>query len=143
MQAICFDLSAVTNVYVNNGERAYEQSSLALKLGRFSQYIYCIHTTHTMACFMSGRNEEAARYGFLATEMKPTFTANLRYLIAALVRLDDMDRALTVFESLLRLEPDVLFLPFENKNYPVVGVSRNSVTDCLSLVARQYNQRHT
>jgi tetratricopeptide (TPR) repeat protein len=142
MQAICYDLAAVTNVYVNNAELAYEQSSLALKLGQFSQYNYCTYTTHTMSCFMSGRSDEAIQYGYRGIEMKPTFTANLRYLIAALVRIDDMARALEVFEMLVKIEPDVILIPFENESYPIAGISRDSVTDCLALVARHHLSMH-
>ena len=68
MQAICFDLAAVTNVYVNNKELAYEQSQLALKLGRFSPYRYCIYTTCSMAAAINHRYQEAAHYGDLATQ---------------------------------------------------------------------------
>lgn len=138
MQAICFDLAAATNVYIDNAEMAYEQSSLALNLGQFSQYIYCIYTTHTMSSFMSGRYDEAVRYGYLANAMKPTFTANLRYLIAALVKMEDMTRALEVFEMLVKVEPDVIMMPFESESYPIAGITRSSVTDCLALVARLY-----
>lgn len=143
MQAICFDLAAVTNVYVDNADLAYEQSSLALKLGKFSQYIYCIHTTHTMSCFMSGRVDEAVRYGYRAIEMKPTFTANLRYLIAALARSGDMTRALEVFEMLVEIEPDVILMPFENEKYPIAGITRDAVAMHLAEVARLYVAHHT
>ena len=34
MQAICFDLAAATNVYIDNAELAHKQSSLALSLGQ-------------------------------------------------------------------------------------------------------------
>ena len=141
MQAICFDLAAVTNVYLDKADLAYEQSSAALKLGQFSQYIYCIYTTHTMSSFMSGRQEEAVRCGYRAIEMKPTFTANLRYLIAALVQMKDMDRALDVFEMLVEIEPDVIMMPFEKESYPIAGITRSAVTDCLAQVARLYLSR--
>ncbi len=143
MQAICFDLAAVTNVYVDKPALAYDQSSLALKLGKFSQYIYCIYTTHTMSSFISGHSDEAVRYGYRAIEMKPTFTANLRYLIAALARSGDLARALEVFEMLVEIEPDVIMMPFKSEKYPLAGITRDTVADYLAEVARLYIARHS
>ena len=119
IQAICFDLAAVTNVYVNNKELAYEQSQLALKLGRFSPYRYCIYTTCAMAAAINERYREAANYGELATQEKPTFTAALRYLTAAQSLAGDAEAARLSFEKLVEIEPDFNVGLLHDENYPV------------------------
>ena len=121
MQAICFDLSAVTNVYVCNKEQAWEQSQLAFKLGRFSPYRYCIDTTCTMAAAINERYDEAIKYGDSATQQKPTFTAALRYLAAAKSLAGDTEGANDSYQKLIHIEPDFSVNSFEDEDYPVAG----------------------
>ena len=121
MQAICFDLSAVTNVYVNNKELAWEQSQLAFKLGRFSPYRYCIDTTCTMAAAINERYDEAIKYGDWATQKKPTFTAALRYLTAAKSLAGDREGANETYKKLIQIEPDFSVDSFQDNDYPIAG----------------------
>ena len=136
MQAICFDLSAVTNVYVNNKEAAYQQSQLALKLGRFSPYRYCIYTTCAMAAAINQRYQEAAHYGDLATQEKPTFTAALRYLTAAQSLAGDIEGAQASYRKLIEIEPDFNLKLLLDENYPVaaVGETGNMLTAGISKI---------
>ncbi len=136
IQAICFDLAAVTNVYVNNKELAYEQSQLALKLGRFSPYRYCIYTTCAMAAAINERYREAANYGELATQEKPTFTAALRYLTAAQSLAGDAEAARLSFEKLVEIEPDFNVGLLHDENYPVapIGETGNMLTAGISRI---------
>ena len=136
MQAICFDLAAVTNVYVNNKELAYEQSQLALKLGRFSPYRYCIYTTCAMAAAINERYGEAAQYGELATQEKPTFTAALRYLTAAQSLAGNTEAAQASYEKLIEIEPDFNVGLLHDENYPVapIGETGNMLTAGISRI---------
>ncbi len=136
VQAICFDLAAVTNVYVNNKELAYEQSQLALRLGRFSPYRYCIYTTCSMASAINQKYQEAARYGELATQEKPTFTAALRYLTAAQSLAGDTEAAAASFEKLIEIEPDFNVDLLHDENYPVapIGETGNLLTAGISKI---------
>jgi len=126
MQAICFDLSAVTNVYINNKELAYQQSQLALKLGRFSPYRYCIDTTCTMASAINKRYEESVRHGERATSKQPTFTAALRFLTAAKSLSGDIEGAEESYRKLTQLEPDFSLSSLQDKNYPVAGTGETA-----------------
>lgn len=126
MQAICFDLSAVTNVYVDNKELAYQQSQLALKLGRFSPYRYCIDTTCTMASAINKRYDESVIHGERATRTHPTFTAALRFLTAAKSLSGDTEGAKESYRKLTQLEPDFSLSSLQDKNYPVAGTGETA-----------------
>ena len=126
MQAICFDLSAVTNVYIDNKELAYQQSQLALKLGRFSPYRYCIDTTCTMASAINKRYDESVMHGERATSKQPTFTAALRFLTAAKSLSGDTEGAEESYRKLTQLEPDFSLRTLQNKNYPVAGTGETT-----------------
>ena len=136
MQAICFDLAAVTNVYVNNQELAYQQSQLALKLGRFSPYRYCIYTTCAMAAAINKRYREAAHFGELATQERPTFTAALRYLTAAQSLAGDTEAAQLSYQKLIEIEPDFNVGLLNDENYPVadIGETGNLLTAGISRI---------
>lgn len=121
MQAICFDLSAVTNVYVDNKELAWEQSQLAYQLGRFSSYRYCIDTTCTMAAVINERYDVAIKHGDWATQKKPTFTAALRYLTAAKSLAGDTEGANESYQKLIKIEPDFSVNSIQDEGYPVAG----------------------
>ncbi|MEM7208915.1 MAG: hypothetical protein AAF434_13920 [Pseudomonadota bacterium] len=126
MQAICFDLSAVTNVYLGAKQLAYDQSQLALKLGRFSPYRYCIETTCAMAAAINKRYDEAILHGDRATEQKPTFTAALRYLTAAKSLAGDKEGAISSYQRLTNLEPDFTVGSITDKNYPIAGTGETA-----------------
>lgn len=91
-----------------------------------------------MAAAINQRYEEAARYGDLATQEKPTFTAALRYLTAAQSLAGDADGARASYRKLLEIEPDFNVGLLHDENYPVapIGETGNLLTAGISRIPR-------
>jgi adenylate cyclase len=98
--------SSGTLAYLGRGAEAVARAEQALRLSPLDQARYLFDTRLALAHYANGDLEAAARFSLRARSENPNFSANLRYLAAALGGLGRREEAEAVVADLLRLEPD-------------------------------------
>jgi adenylate cyclase len=97
--------SSGTLAYLGRGAEAVARAEQALRLSPLDQAIYLFDTRLALAHYANGDLEAAVQFSLRARHENPNFSANLRFLAAALGALGRREQAEAVVTDLLRLEP--------------------------------------
>jgi tetratricopeptide (TPR) repeat protein len=90
---------------LGDSREAIRRAEQGIRLSPFDPHIFFAHTILGLGHHVAGDYEEAARWGRVAREENPQFTANLRILAASLGALGLADEARDVRDALLIVEP--------------------------------------
>lgn len=127
LQAICWDMRALTLGYLGEVKRGYEDAMRARALGGPPLYRYCIDTTCCILATLNGRFEEGIRHGERVLAQQPTYLPALRYSAACHGHLGQTLEAVRTVERLRASEPDFSLELLSDENYPIAGVLGVSV----------------
>jgi adenylate cyclase len=116
--SLAWALSSPTLSYIGRGEQAIKHAEQALRLSPLDRNLFSYYTALNLAHYAQGSYEEAVRWGKLSASENPLYTANLRYLIAALGALDRLDEARNAAAILMQREPDFRLGAFEQTLQP-------------------------
>jgi adenylate cyclase len=116
--ALALMLSAGTLSYVGRATEAVRNAERALRLSPFDQCIAYFYNFLGLAHYANGSYDEAVKWTKMSAAENPRYTANLRYLTAALSALDRLDEARDVAASLLRCDPNFSLSGFERTLQP-------------------------
>jgi adenylate cyclase len=111
-------LSAGTLSYVGRTTEAVRSAEHALRLSPFDQSLFYYYTFLGLAHYADQSYEQAVKWTRMSASENPRYTANLRFLIAALVALDRLDEARTAAACLLRHEPKFTLTRYERTVQP-------------------------
>jgi adenylate cyclase len=99
-------LSAGTLSYIGQTKKAIEHAQRGLRLSPFDRGLYYYYMFLTLAYYADGAYEEALKWGRLAFNQNPMYTATHRFFAAALVATGNQAEAREVAAAMMRLEPD-------------------------------------
>jgi adenylate cyclase len=99
-------LSAGTLSYVGQAKKALEHAERGLRLSPFDRGLFYYYMFLTLAHYANGSFEEAIKWGRLAMNANPTYTATHRFFAASLVAAERVSEANEVAAAMLRLEPE-------------------------------------
>jgi transcriptional regulator with AAA-type ATPase domain/TolB-like protein/Tfp pilus assembly protein PilF len=102
--AIAWMRSSPTYAYIGDPEEAIRRATEGLRLSPFDPLVFLAHTGLTLAHYVAGRYDEAARWGRKALEENPHYTANLRLLAASLAAAGNTDEARETAQALLKAD---------------------------------------
>lgn len=105
--------SSGTLAYLGRGAEAVARAEQAQRLSPLDQARYLFDTRLGLAHYAHGDCEAAIRWSARARQENPNFSANLRFLIAALGALGRRAEAAGIIDELLRLEPLFRLGPYE------------------------------
>jgi len=111
-------LSSATLGYIGRGEQAVSHAEHGLRLSPFDQNLFYYYEFLSLAHYSNGAYEEAVKWGKMSARENPRFTANLRYLAAALAALDRLDEAREAAANLMKLEPNFRLGVYERTRQP-------------------------
>jgi len=104
--AFSWMMSSTTLSYIGRAEEGLARAMHALTLSPQDKSRYLYLNRVSVAHFAANELTEAVHWARLCRAENPAYTANLRYLAAALARLGELDEARTVAADLMRLEPE-------------------------------------
>jgi adenylate cyclase len=110
--------SSGTLAYLGRGAEAVARAEQALRLSPLDQALYLFETRLALAHYANGDLEAAVQFSRRARNENPNFSANLRFLAAALSALGKREQAEAVVANLLRLEPDFRLSAYERGLQP-------------------------
>jgi class 3 adenylate cyclase len=116
--AFSWMLWSTTLSFVGRAEEALARAQHALVLSRQDQSRYLYLSRVAIAHFAAGNMPEAVRWARLCRDGNPGYTANLRYLIAAHVRLGSLAEARAIAGDLMRPEPEFRLATFARRRQP-------------------------
>jgi len=116
--ALSWMLSAGALASVGRGAEAVEHAERGLRLSPLDKSVYAYHTALALAYYTLGDAATAERWSRLAETENPTYTAGLRYRIAALVALGNLETARTAAARLLVLEPNFTLSHYASTRQP-------------------------
>jgi adenylate cyclase len=111
-------LSSATLGYVGRGEQAVRHAEQGLRLSPFDQSLYYYYEFLNLAHYSKGDYEGAVKWGKMSERENPRFTANYRYLAAALAALGRLDEAKEAAANLMKLEANFRLGEFERTRQP-------------------------
>lgn len=111
-------LSSATLSYLGRGDQAVSHAEQALRLSPLDRSLFYYYDFLNQAYYGRGNYAEAVKWGRMAVNENPRYTANLRYLAAGLAALDRVDEAREVGRSLMVLQPDFRVSEFERTLQP-------------------------
>lgn len=116
--SLAWFLSSPSLSYVGRGEQAIKHAEQALRLSPLDRNLFSFYSALNLAHYAHGSYEEAVRWGKLSASENPQYTANLRYLTAALAARDRLDEARNTAATLMQREPDFRLGVFERTLQP-------------------------
>jgi adenylate cyclase len=116
--ALAWITSSPTLAYIGRSEDAVSHAEHALVLSPFDRELYYYYAVLCLARFAHGDYDEAVKWGRMSISENPGYTANLRYLIAALIAMDRVDEARELAQELLRYEPGFRLSEWERTRQP-------------------------
>ncbi|MGB0499021.1 MAG: hypothetical protein ACPGID_11835 [Rubricella sp.] len=116
-------------------DEAHRAALQAQKLGAMLHHRYWWDMMCCLTAAVSGRYEEAIRYGEIARDLAPRFRPPLRYLAALYWHRGDRRRAFEHLEALKKLEPDFTYSMLADEDYPIASL-RKTPLNAISEVAR-------
>jgi len=117
--SLAWVLSAATLAYVGRGDEAVQHAENGLRLSPFDQSLFYYYMILNLCNYVKGDYEEAVRCGKMSASENPKFTANDRFMAAALVALGRIDEARAVGKHLLGLEPKFSLRDYERTRQPL------------------------
>ncbi|HXQ53249.1 MAG TPA: adenylate/guanylate cyclase domain-containing protein [Stellaceae bacterium] len=103
--AIALGYGAATLAMAGQTDLAIERALQALRLSPFDPFRYAPYGTLSFAYFLKGRFDEAAETARRSVENNPRFSGLYKFLVAALVRLGQLEAAKTTAKQLMTLQP--------------------------------------
>jgi class 3 adenylate cyclase/tetratricopeptide (TPR) repeat protein len=103
--AFAWSRSSPVFSYVGDGAEATRRAMQGLRLSPFDPNIFFTHCALGFAAYTEGDCERAVAWARRSFAENPTYTANLRFLIAALAATGQHEEARRFAEILCRLEP--------------------------------------
>jgi len=127
--AFSWMMSSTTLSYVGRAEEALSRAMHALVLSPHDQSRYLYLNRVSIAHFAAGDMAEAVRWARLCRAESPSYTANLRFLAAAVARCGEVAEARAVAAELMRYEPEFRLGPFERERQPfqVPGIAASYI----------------
>ncbi len=116
--AFSWMMSSTTLSYVGRAEEALVRAMHALTLSPQDRSCYLYFNRVSIAHFAAGDMAEAVRWARLCRVENPAYTANLRFLAAALARLGRVAEARGVAADLMRYEPEFRLDAFAHGRQP-------------------------
>jgi adenylate cyclase len=116
--SLAWFLSSPTLSYVGRGAQAVKHAEQALRLSPLDRNLFSYYSAMNLAHYVQGSYEEAVKWGKLSASENPLYTANLRYLAAALAALDRLDEAGNAAATLMQREPEFRLGTFEQTLQP-------------------------
>jgi class 3 adenylate cyclase/tetratricopeptide (TPR) repeat protein len=110
--AIVWAWSSPTYSYIGDGARAVEHAQYALRLSPLDPYAYYFRGALSLAHYVNGTYEESVRWGRRTMAVNPRYTANLRFLAAALAASGQRDEAAKIGRALMAIDPGFRVGPF-------------------------------
>jgi adenylate cyclase len=98
--------SSPTMSYVGRGEEGIKRAERALLQSPLDRNLFAYYSCLNLAHYSLGSYEEAVKWGKLSASENAFYTANLRYLAAALAALDRLDEAREVTNNLRQRDPN-------------------------------------
>ena len=111
-------LSSATLGYIERGKDAISHAEHGLRLSPFDQSLFYYYEFLNLAHYSNGDYEEAVKWGKMSSRENPRFTANYRYLAAALAALGRIDEAREEAANLIKLEPNFRLSVYERSRQP-------------------------
>jgi adenylate cyclase len=116
--SLAWFLSSPTLSYIGRGEQAIKHADQALKLSPLDRNLFTYYSSLNLAHYALGSYEEAVKWGKLSVSENPLYTANLRYLAAALAALDRLDEARDVAATIQQRDPQFRLSTFQRTLQP-------------------------
>jgi adenylate cyclase len=116
--ALAWFLSSGTLSYVGRTAEAIHNAKQAVRLSPFDQNLFAFYMFLGMAHYAHGDYEEAVKVGRKSLSERPTYTANLRVLSAALAATGQDTEAREVAGRLMTLEPNFNLAEYERTLLP-------------------------
>ncbi|WP_375415443.1 adenylate/guanylate cyclase domain-containing protein [uncultured Bradyrhizobium sp.] len=116
--SLAWFLSSPTLSYIGRGEQAIKHADQAMRLSPLDRNLFTYYSSLNLAHYSLGSYEEAVKWGKLCFSENPQYTANLRYLAAALTALDRLDEAREVAATIRQREPLFRLSTFERTLQP-------------------------
>jgi adenylate cyclase len=116
--SLAWFLSSPTLSYIGRGAQAIKHADQALKLSPLDRNLFTYYSSLNLAHYALGSYEEAVKWGKLSVSENPLYTANLRYLAAALAALDRLDEARDVAATIQQRDPQFRLSTFERTLQP-------------------------
>jgi adenylate cyclase len=116
--AFAWFYSSPTLSYVGRGAEAVTHMEQALRLSPLDRNLFSYYSGMNLAYYSQGLYEEAVKWGRLSASENPYYTANLRYLAAALAALDRLQEAQEVSDALMARDPAFRLSKFERTLLP-------------------------
>jgi adenylate cyclase len=110
--------SSPTLAYIGRSDEAVHHAEHALRLSPFDRELYYYYGVLCLAHYANGDYAQAVKWGRMSASENPAYTANLRYLIAAVAALGRVGEAQELARELLRLEPDFRLAEWEQTRQP-------------------------
>jgi adenylate cyclase len=124
--SLAWFLSSPTLSYVGRAQEAIKHAEQALRLSPLDQNLFSFYSALNLAHYAQGSYEEAVKWGKLSASENPLYTANLRYLAAALAALDRLDEAHSAAATLMQREPDFRLNTFGKTLQPFRGLEMSA-----------------
>ena len=116
--SLAWFLSSPTLSYIGRGEEAIKHADHALRLSPLDRNLFTYYSSLNLAHYALGSYEDAVKWGRLSASENPLYTANLRYLAAALAALDRLAEAQEVSTKIKQREPQFRLNTFEHTLQP-------------------------
>ena len=116
--SLAWFLSSPTLSYIGRGEQAIKHADHALRLSPLDRNLFTYYSSLNLAHYALGSYEDAVKWGRLSASENPLYTANLRYLAAALAALDRLAEAQEISTKIKQREPQFRLNTFERTLQP-------------------------
>lgn len=103
--ALAWTLGSCTSSYLGNGAKAVIQAEQGLRLSPYDAFGFFGQGALTLAHYANGAYEDAIVSGKHGAMLNPSYSANLRFLIASLVAAQRIEEARKVAGTLVKAEP--------------------------------------
>src|SRR5215470_9458846 len=110
--AVAWVRSSPAYSYVGDAAEARRRAEVGIRLSPFDPQLFFAHTAVGFSCYTAGDYEEAIVWGRRAMSENPSYTANLRFLVASLAASGRLEKAREMGRALLALEPGFRVRPF-------------------------------
>ncbi|MCA4920464.1 MAG: winged helix-turn-helix domain-containing protein [Roseomonas sp.] len=100
-----WSFASATAGYLGNAEEAVKRAEHALRLSPLDPFVYLHEHLMSQAHYVSGAFEAAFFWAWRTFEKSPTFTSNLRILVASAIALGRQDNATVIAERLMDADP--------------------------------------
>lgn len=133
--SMSWDSASLLYSYTGRVEQAMRAAENARRLGRHSPYRHLFDGACCVAAAVNRRFDEAIGFGESVMAVQPQFKSVLRYLAASYGYVGDSERARTIMDRLIQLEPDLSVERLRDRSYPVPsGQSAKLIETGLSQV---------